>query len=126
MSDQFLDAAMLAQFRSDVAGMLPDVCTLQAFGKVDDGAGAYTEAWTTIASNVPCRLDPKPLQGGSGIDVLAQKEAVEALYQLTIAYTATIEIGYRVVTGGKTYEIRQLHGDHSNNVSIRAIVVRVE
>jgi len=126
MTNQFLDAEMLAQFRADVARMLPDTCLIERFGTSDGGGGAYEEAWTTVASGVPCRLDPKPLQGGSGIDAVAVKEVVESLYQLTIAYTADIQTGDRVTTGSVTYEIRQLHGAHSNKVSVRLIVVRID
>ena len=80
---------------------------------------------STVAT-VACRVDPISATSDRAMVVAAMKEALDMLYQLTVPYDTDIRIGYRVTTGGKQYEIRQLSNAHSWNVSKRAIILRIE
>lgn len=121
----FLSANQLDNMRADVARMLPDTCVISSVGHTPDGAGGDTESLTTVAT-VACRVDPVSATSDRTMVVAAMKEALDMLYQLTVPYDTDIRIGYRVTTGGKQYEIRQLSNAHSWNVSKRAIILRIE
>lgn len=123
----FLSDAELAMMRADVAGMLPDTCTLEVFGATTrDATGAYTEGWTTVASNVPCRLDPIPQRSVTGMELAAAKEVVQSLFQLTVPYNTAITVDQRVVIDSVAYQIKTLHAVHSWNVDKRATVTRID
>jgi hypothetical protein len=57
--------------RAPFAADLPDVCHLARYGRTDDNAGGYTEAWTPDADPTPCRvaaqLRAAEQQLGSGV-----------------------------------------------------------
>lgn len=118
-----IDTEQLNAMREQVAQLLPDSCTIQQTANTKDGKGGFTEAWTTVAT-VACRLDPMPRPVQS--DTLGGREAILNQRMLTCPYDAPLAVNRRVVIGSETYEIRDLHEDHSWRVSRRAIVTKVE
>ena len=108
--------------RTQATQLLPDTCTIQSVSRSSDGAGGWSETWSTLAT-VACRLDPLKQQAQP--DVVAGREAIIVPRQLTVPYDAPIDVDRRVVVGSETYEIRELMDDHSWRVCRRAKVVRV-
>jgi hypothetical protein len=121
-----LSAAQLARMRYETTRLLPDQCDIQTKTTSSDGAGGWSEVWATSAS-VGCRLDPFTRRGlaGTNIETAGEAEALRLVYLLTVPHDAPLTIAARVVTGGQTYEVRQLIGEHSWRVSRRALIVRI-
>lgn len=121
-----MTANQLAYAREQVAGLLPDTCTIQSRTLTSDGAGGNTETWATVAngSNVPCRVDPVPSQKVT--EQISEREVTVTEYMITTAYDSPLATGQRIATGGHTYEIKMLNADHSWNVSKRARVARID
>lgn len=115
--------SLLARMRAETAQLLPDSGAIQAATNTPDGKGGFTESWSTIAT-VACRIDPmpRPVQP----DTIAGREAIKNQRMLTCPWDAPLAVNRRVVIGTETYEIRDLHEDHSWRVSRRAIVTKVE
>jgi hypothetical protein len=109
--------------RAQVAQLLPDTCIIQQGANTPDGKGGFTESWSTLAT-VACRIDPmpRPVQP----DTIGGREAILNQRMLTVPWDAPLAANRRVVIGTETYEVRDLHEDHSNRVSRRAIVTKVE
>lgn len=118
-----LAARTLALMRAQATQLLPDTCTIQSVSRSSDGAGGWSETWSTLAT-VACRLDPLKQQAQP--ETVAGREALIVPRQLTVPYDAPIDVDRRVVIGSETYEIRELVDDHSWRVCRRAKVVRVE
>lgn len=118
-----LAARTLALMRAQATQLLPDTCTIQSVSRSSDGAGGWSETWSTLAT-VACRLDPLKQQAQP--DVVAGREAIIVPRQLTVPWDAPIDVDRRVVVGSETYEIRELVDDHAWRVCRRAKVVRAE
>lgn len=115
----------LAQLRADILITLPDTCTIQRNTPTVDSYGYTTEVWASVATGVQCRVDPASKQGmGSG--VVAEREAARTYFQLTVPYDTTIADADRVVYGGTTFEIIQLHEVHSLRAVRRAVIARID
>jgi Phage head-tail joining protein len=117
-----LNARQLSHMRSEVARLLPDTCDIHAKSTVADGAGGWSEVWT-VAATVACRVDP--ISARRALDTAAGQEFLYVMYQLTVPHDALLSVGNRIVTGGHTYELRQLIGEHTWRVSRRAMLVRL-
>lgn len=117
--------AQLAVMRSQVETMLPDTAVIQSKSLASDGAGGWNETWSAVTGGtVSCRMDPLRLR--EAIRLVGEQERLRELYQLTTPHDAPLDVDYRVVVGGETYSVIQLDTDHSWNVSVRAVVAKVE
>lgn len=119
-------SSQLAYMRESVVKLLPDTCTIQEKTLVPDGAGGNAETWAAVTggTNVACRVDPVPSQKVT--EQISEREVTVVDYMITLSYDAPIATGQRIVTGGRTYEIKMLNAEHSWNVSKRARVVRID
>lgn len=118
-----LTSRELTQARSDVLVTLTDTCAIQRATEAVDAYGYTAKTWTTAASAVLCRFDPFARQDGAG--QIAMQEQGRAWYQLTLAWDTDLRDGDRVAYGGDTYEVLQLHDDHSARIVRRAMLVKV-
>jgi len=118
-----ISTAQLDRMRAQAVQLQPDTCTIQQASNTKDGKGGFTETWTTVAT-VTCRIDPMPRPVQS--DTLGGREAILNQRMLTCPYDAPLAVNRRVVIGAETYEIRDLHEDHSWRTVRRAIVTKVE
>lgn len=120
----WLTSAQLAKMRADVIATLPDEVALYRRDETVDDAGNVIPTMTLV-SQIPCRLDPMRQPSGSN-QVEGGQELLKRQYQLTLPYDAELAKNWQAVIDGKTYEVVDLHPDHSWNVSVRAVVVYVQ
>lgn len=115
----------LSQIQSDIqAELLPDTAEVKRPGSSVDVYGNVDETAVTVAT-VACRLDP--IEGRADTTgMVAAAEAMRTWYRLTLPHNTDIEPGDHVVINSTTYEVVQLHDDHSERVSVRAMVARIE
>lgn len=91
----------LSFMRSAQAQALPDTCDVKRASRASDGAGGTTLTWSTIYSDIPCRIasgTATERQGDGSVRVMRQTV-------LTLAHDRTVQQGDRVVSGGRTYEV---------------------
>ena len=112
----------LAALRADVLGLLPDTCVIQRATTTTNSAGAWTETYSA-AGTVVCRLDPFKM--ATGEQVIAAQERGRAWYQLSVPWDADLRDGDRVTVSSVTYELVQVHDDHSHRLVRRAIVSKL-
>jgi len=118
-----LTAAQLARMREQVAGMLPDVCVIQAATYTSDGAGGWTESYQAVTGGtVACRLDPLGARTRAETD--AAQESQKSFYELTVPYGASLAMDRVVLVGGVRYDIAELHGAESWAVTRTARLTR--
>lgn len=118
-----LTSLELTQARSDVLVTLTDTCTIQRATEATDTYGHTAKTWATAVSGALCRFDPFARQDSAG--QVAMQEQGRAWYRLTLAWDTDLRDGDRVVYDGDTYEVLQLHDDHSARIVRRAAVAKV-
>lgn len=118
-----LTASEITQLRSDIMITLIDTCTVMSVTRATDDAGNVSESYTD-AGMVPCRLDPIKQKDGDGMVAAAERATI--YYQLTLTWDAAVVHGQRIVHGGRTYEIIQMHDDQSARIVKRAVVAYIE
>ena len=114
-------AAELAAMRAVADDYFPDTCTIQVPTNSVDVTGSPTVTFASTYTGVACRLDP-----ASGSEVVRNLALEgESTWWLNIPYDQTIDITYRVVHSGKTYEIKAVWDTHSYSTIRRALLTRV-
>ena len=116
-----ISAAELAAMRDVADDFLPDTCTIQVLTNTVDSTGSPTQSFANTYTGVACRLDPAA--GNEIVRNLALEG--ESTWWLNIPYSQAIDITYRVVHGGETYEVRAVWDTHSYSTIRRALLVRV-
>ena len=113
----------LQRLRDDVLAALPDSCTIQRLSVSSDEGGFPTETWADVVT-VACRVDPfaNRTRGGGSV---AERDAQTDVFRLTLPWDADIQPHDRVVYGGQTFTLAQLHDGHSLSAVRRAIITRV-
>lgn len=119
-----LTSRELAQARADVLTTLTDTCAIQRASEGTDSYGHTAKTWATATGGALCRFDPLMRHDNSGQKIAVQEQG-RAWYQLTLMWDADLRDGDRVVYGGDTYEVLQLHDDHSARIVRRAMLVKV-
>lgn len=110
----------LSNIRADVESLLmPDTATILTPTTAVDAYGGITETWGT-ADTVACRIDPFNRQDSKG--VLVDQENSKSWYQFTCPSSATLTDGDRVVIGSATYDVIQMHDQHSERFVTRALL----
>jgi len=117
-----LTESELEDLRADMLDLLPSTCTIQR-PTTTNVKGKTTATWTNAATGVACRVDPLRLQTASTV---AEQERGITRWMLTVAYNADVQDGDRIVFDSDTYEILQLHDDHSLRAVRRATLGRIE
>ena len=115
-----LTAKELAAMRNVSNDFLPDTCTIQGLTETIGSAGDVQRSYSTLASNVPCRLDPESNQTGETLSNLAPNATPE--YMLNIPYTQAINETDRVIVNGITYAVENVADNHSYDMINRATV----
>jgi len=87
--------------RAQQAAALPDTCTISRRTLVSDGAGGYTETWTTAASGVACRL----AVAQAAERILADRVVHEGGFVVTLPYGTSVTSKDRIVVGARTFEV---------------------
>lgn len=117
-------AADLTRMRATLqAKVLPDSCTISRKTDVKDGAGGETVAWTTVASSVPCRLDP-------GTYAPDERELAAKLVGIT---AKLVELptdqdaiaADRITINGQVFEVQGIEQRGEWELSRRAVCIEV-
>lgn len=112
----------LSDLRADVLETLISTCTVQRVTTTNN-KGKVSETWTAVETDIVCRVDPYQRQDSAG--VVADQEQGRAWFRLTLPWDADIGDGDRVIYGGETYELVQLHATHSGHIVTRAIIAKL-
>jgi hypothetical protein len=116
-----LSSKQLAQMRSVLAVLLPDICAILSPTNGVDAEGNYTQSWGTVSASTACRLDAQGggdrMTGGAIVDYRT--------YILTVPYDTTLNETYRILHGGVTYAVTSTNADNSWPIVRRAIVERI-
>jgi hypothetical protein len=120
-----LSQAELDALRADIETLtLPGTAIIQRATEANDGYGEAVKTWAAVGT-VVCRIDPIGSMRTSGGNLIALQEKGKAYYQFSTIWDADMNDGDRVVSGGLTYELIQLHENHDLRAVKRAILVRV-
>ncbi len=97
-----LTASELSAMRSTLDASLPDTATVQRKTLTSDGAGGYTESWSTVAT-VACRVSPS---GHSPEErVIAERLASMSIWMLTLPALTDVWPADRIVVGSRIFEV---------------------
>lgn len=118
-----LNTNELAALRTDILATLPDTCTIQRASITTNSAGHSAQTWAASSSGVACRIDPYQRQDSTGM--VGQQEKQRAWYRLTVPYDTDLQDGDRIIYSSDTYEVIQLHDDHSLRAVRRAVIAKL-
>lgn len=97
-----LTASELSAMRSTLTGSLADTAEIKRRTLVSDGAGGYTESWSTVAT-VSCRVAPA---GRSGDERrIADRLTAIGAWLVTLPATTDIAVADRITVGSRTFEV---------------------
>lgn len=115
-----LDTTMLAAMREAIGQMLPDTCTILSVTYTPDGMGGQTEAWGTVSTSVPCRVDLMT----NAMNEMVKGAAVNAYpqYMLSVPYDTTIAVENRILHNGITYAVVKINTSQSWKAVGRAVL----
>ena len=85
------------------AGMLREPVTFQEMARLSDGAGGFTQTWSTI-SGAPDRAHVKAMSGGERY-ASARTEA-SASWRIVCRYNANIDETKKAIIRGRSYQFR--------------------
>ena len=117
-----LSADERADLRAEVLGLLPDQAVILRPEGTVTASGAWSETYSA-AGTVAARIDPFKMTQGDR--VIAAQERGRAWYQLSVPWDADLRDGDRVTVSSVTYELVQVHDDHSQRLVRRAIVSKL-
>lgn len=117
-----LSADELADLRAEALGLLPDQAVILRPEGTVTASGAWSETYSA-AGTVAARIDPFKMTQGDR--VIAAQERGRAWYQLSVPWDADLRDGDRVSVADVTYELVQVHDDHSQRIVRRAIVSKL-
>lgn len=100
-----LSATQIADMRTTAALALPDTATISRVARASDGAGGWTETWSTVASGVACRL---MFTQNLGEGPAAGTQQAASGWALTLPLGTDIRAADRVVVASRTFEVNSL------------------
>ncbi len=98
-----LGAGELGSIRREVNATLEDTCTIQRVTITRTADGAEVEAWTTLASAVPCRVAPSGYQTSE--PVVGGQQVQQATYIVTLQADTDITARDRILWNGRTFNV---------------------
>jgi len=119
----YLTADELAAIREHLAETLPDTCAIYAESITVDGAGRQVQSWAARGTAIPCRIAPGS-GGGGGITAEQIKEGLS--WTLSVAYDQTVEVGDKVVCGGRAFQVNGVNHAESELGLTRAYMELLE
>lgn len=127
MADVGLSSSELDDIRSDVANLLPDICTIQQMTTTSNSVGESVRTYTNRGTAIPCRIDPE-IDYQSAFEYLggfSDLVKASAGFRLTVKHDQTVEITDRVICNGETYEVVAVDPGKSYKASTRASLTEV-
>lgn len=118
-----LNSADLSYMRDTLEELLPDTCTILSPTNTSDGQGGWTTTWGTVAASVKCRIDPGRKEMYERVTGAALKPY--SWWQLTLPYDQAIDVTYRVVVNGDTYNVVNHDDNKSWQATTRVAVMKV-
>ena len=110
-----------ADLRAKMTAALPDVCTISRVTQVSDGAGGYSESWTTLSTTV-CTIAPTGNQPQE--KAIADRLTTSQGYTVTLPAETPITTRDRIIKGGRTFEVMGVL-ERTEEISRRVVVVEV-
>jgi len=91
---------------SQVAGIYDRVLTLNQYSESVDSYGTRSLSWTTVAANIPCRVEPS---GGNEVFNEEQRVALGNItFGIRYTYSFTPKEAMQIVYNGATYNIQNV------------------
>lgn len=88
--------------RAELAASLPETAQLQLRTLTPDGAGGFSESWTTVAT-VGCRVSPSGSQPQER--VFADRAGGVSTWTITLPALTAIDLADRLIVGARTFEV---------------------
>lgn len=114
----------LAAMRADVRELLPDTCTIRRATMTLAADGSISETWSDAVVGALCRIDPTTYRDERG--VIAERESTRNRYIISVEWNADLRDGDRIVAGGVTYEVTNLHSDATLRLVKRAFLSKLQ
>lgn len=111
-----LTAAELAAIQATQLLTLTEACTIQHRTLTSDGAGGWTDSWTTATT--VCRVAPV----GADEAVLAGQQRIKADWKITLPANTVIDDADRLAVGSRVFEVVGVMGPETRE-SARVVLV---
>lgn len=125
MPTQLLSSTQIATMQGAVARTLPDICSIQRYTSAPDGAGGQTESWSTVHSNVACRVTDYEGRKGGIEDVKEDRFDTVLWWRFTLPSGTDLTARDRLVWQSRAFEVVSAGSGRSNEVEAHAMAVEI-
>lgn len=117
-----LSTSDIAAMRTALTASMPDSVAISRATSVSDGYGGLTETWATVAT-VAGRVSPT----GYAPDerAVAQRLGNVSSWVVTMPALTDVRVTDRLAVGSRTFEVKEVLGPRSYEVSRRVVCVEV-
>lgn len=119
-----ISADRLEYFRSIAVAALDRVCNIERLTDTNDDQGGVVRTWNTIASNVPCDLNP--LRGTAVETSIANMIQATNLWWIQMHPAISIGIEDRIDLAGRKYSVGYIAEPESYEILKRVVVTEYE
>ena len=116
-----LTAAEITAMKTTLDASLPDSAQVSRKALTSDGAGGFTEVWTSAAA-VACRI---AASGQTPQEkAIAARLGATSVWTLTFPASTDVKVADRVIVGSRTFEVAGVLA-HSWEIGRRVVCVEV-
>jgi len=120
-----LNARVLARLRNMTERYLKDTCLIEVQQRVTDEYGSPMQAWSIIASDVPCRVLPIASSSMASMSALVgSAESLKELYKIICPFGTALAPDQRITVNGEIYNIIQLVTARTDETDTQALLTR--
>jgi hypothetical protein len=109
---------MTGQFQSET-------CTIQELTPVPNRIGVMGKSFSTVASNVRCRVITERGTSATTAEQVASREALVDGYRISLPAGTVIGHDYRIIVGDDTYDVVGVLDDRTDENEIQVRVTKV-
>jgi len=87
-----------------------------------DSFGGRTDAWETVAADVPCAIIRNVKISGDDIVQEGRRETMQSRYRLVVPHDTALSVDQRVTVDGEVYHVVAIEIRTTNSVTATAII----
>lgn len=121
-----LSVEELACIRETVTDTLTDRCDIQNMVETPDGAGGIVISYTTVATDVPCRVASAATNAQQQERIVADALRGREGYYVTLPALTALTLKSRIVQAGRVFEVVMQPYPLTDEIARRVLCVYLE
>jgi len=119
-----LSSRVLNQLRRTTNRWLTETATIQRQTEDRGELGEQLHDWSTIASGIACRVITAGSSNTGDNQATGNQELMIDSYRIIFPSGTSVNVDYRVITGGRTYNVISISDDRTDETDVSVIATR--